>query len=156
MSKEHAIQEVEKIFHDENLVYPLNLAMAATWIMGNFKGENLKILDVNRKSSLADYFVIASASNLTQAHAMAQEIIVLTKKNGFKVVSSEGMNNADWILIDLGDVLVHIFVETARGLYNLDEIYINSPHVKIPENYYIPDSDGRGFGSEEINEKDYF
>ena len=74
MSREYVSKEVEAIYKDKSFVEPLNLAMAAAWIMGNYKGLNLKVLDLTNHSSIADFFVIGSAGNPTQARAMAEEI----------------------------------------------------------------------------------
>ena len=69
MSRDYISKEVEKIIKDDTLKYPQNMAMACAWILGNFKGLNLKVLEVGHVSSLADFFVVASASNYTQAQA---------------------------------------------------------------------------------------
>ncbi|MFT6603537.1 MAG: ribosome-associated protein, partial [Bacteriovoracaceae bacterium] len=74
MSVEYVNTEVEKIINDKSFEFPQNLAMAAAWIMGNFKGLNLKVLDTRKRGSLADYFIMGSASNMTQAKSMADTI----------------------------------------------------------------------------------
>ena len=63
MSADYVSVEVGKVYNDESLEFPLNMAMSAAWILGNKKGLNLKVFNVSGKSSLADYFVLASATN---------------------------------------------------------------------------------------------
>jgi len=125
--------------------------MAATWILGNLKGENLKVLDVQKHSTLADYYVLASSTNPTQAASMVDEIGRISKKNGVSVLSVEGKNSSDWVLIDLGQVIVHIFAENVRDVYNLDGLYLDAKIMPIPEEYYfstpesVPDEDEGSF-----------
>lgn len=147
MSREYVTKEVEEIYKDKNFKEPLNLAMAAAWIMGNFKGLNLKILDLKESSSIADYFVIGSASNPTQAAAMAEEISLQMRNLGIEALSREGLkHNTDWILLDYADVIIHVFHEPARSVYDLDQLYKNANIVEIPESYYFstPESARKG------------
>lgn len=147
MSREYVTKEVEAIYKDKTFAEPLNMAMAAAWIMGNFKGLNLKVLDLRNASSIADFFVIGSASNPTQAAAMAEEISLQMRNLGIEALSREGLKHStDWILLDYGDVIVHVFHEPARTVYDLDQLYKNSLNVEIPESYYFstPESARKG------------
>lgn len=151
MSKQYINQEVDKIIKDKNFDFPLNMAMTAAWIIGQFKGINLKILDVQKVSSLADFFVLASTSNTVQASSIAEEIVSQFKRNNLTICSKEGLEDTDWILIDAGDIIVHIFQEASREIYNLDSLWREAPSIPIPENYYmttIADQD-MASGSEE-------
>ena len=152
MSKEFIKKEIDQIINDQSTPYPQNVALACAWVLGNLKGINLKILDVKEISSLSDYFIIGSASNHKQAQAMAEEIITQLKRSGEKVISCEGLNSSDWVLIDIGDVLVHIFLETSRESYDLDTLWANAPILKIPTSYYLSSPEET---TEEI-EKSYF
>ncbi|OIQ16780.1 MAG: ribosome silencing factor [Bacteriovorax sp. MedPE-SWde] len=135
-SSEYILSNVDEIINKKELEFPLNMAMAGTWILGNFKALNLKVIDMKDSTSLADYFVLASASNMTQAQAMASELSKQMNRLGYEVLSKEGYNsNSDWILIDIGDVIVHIFQETSRDVYDLDNLW-NSPSIQIPNEYY--------------------
>jgi ribosome-associated protein len=149
MTKEFIEKEVEKVF--KSYPQPLNMAMVSAWILGNLKGQALKVLDVKDHSTLADYYVLASATNPTQASAMVDEIGRIARKQGVSVLSVEGRNSADWVLIDLGQVIVHIFSEKDRSVYNLDGLYKDAKSVQIPEEYYfstpesVPEDEGGGF-----------
>lgn len=138
MSREYVKKEVEAIYKDTNFKEPLNMAMAAAWIMGNFKGLNLKVLDLRNQSSIADFFVIGSAGNPTQASAMAEEISLQMRNLGVEALSREGLKQTtDWILLDYGDVIIHVFHEPARMVYDLDLLYKNAISIEIPESYYF-------------------
>lgn len=156
MSNEFINKAVDKIVEDKNYPYPLNIAMASTWIIGNLKGVNLKVLDVAKQSSLADYFILGSANNQTQAKAMADEVLYQMKRVGYNAISREGMAaSADWILLDIGDIIIHIFLDSSRTSYDLDGLWDTAKHMDIPQDYYVSDneeqpakqndSEGRGF-----------
>ncbi len=134
---EYVQNEVNKIISNNSFEFPLNHAMASAWIMANFKGDNLKIFDLKKSSALCDYSIIATAQNATQARAMVDEISMNLKNHGASIVSYEGYESADWILLDTGDVIVHIFNGPARDVYDLDLILAKNPQVKIPEEYYF-------------------
>lgn len=144
MSESYIQAEFDKVYSSSKYPAPLNSAMACAWVMGNFKGFNLRVLDTSKRSSLSDYFIICSASNPTQADAMASEILFQFKRHGILPVSSEGMRGSDWILLDLSDVIVHIFVDTAREAYGLDELYASAPPVKVPEEFYFSSPEETG------------
>ena len=138
MNRDYVTKEVSAIVGDKSLESPLNIAMASAWIMGNFKGLNLKILDLRKVSGISDFFVIGSASNTTQASAMAEEISHQMRLNGIEALSREGLKtNTDWILLDYGDIIVHVFHEPSRTVYDLEHLYKNAVSVEIPESYYF-------------------
>ncbi len=140
MSKPYIQQEVKKIFNSKE--FPQSAALSAAWIVAHFKGVNIKIYDTKDKSSLCDYNLIASAENTTQARAMVDEITYCLKQNDMELTSVEGLDDAEWILVDLGDIIVHIFQETAREVFDLDQLWGECPQVEIPQEYY--------FGSSEV------
>ncbi|MBP9681448.1 MAG: ribosome silencing factor [Bacteriovorax sp.] len=152
MSREYVIKEVQAIYNDKSFEAPLNIAMASAWIMGNFKGINLKVLDLRNKSSIADFFVIGSAGNPTQAAAMAEEISFQMRNLGIEALSREGLKHStDWILLDYGDVIIHVFHEPSRNVYDLDMLYKNALSIEIPESYYFstPESERKGSGNDD-------
>ena len=134
---EYVQTEVKKIIFNTGFEFPLNHAMASAWIVANYKGENLKIFDLRKSSALCDFAILATAQNTTQARAMVDEISGNLKDNGASLVSYEGYESANWILLDTGDIIVHIFTGPARDVYDLDLVLARSPQVKIPEEYYF-------------------
>lgn len=138
MAQNEFIQsEVKKVISNPGFEFPLNHAMASAWVMANFKGDNLKVFDMRKSTSFCDFSVLGTAQNVTQARAMADEIAVNLKNNGANILSYEGYENADWILLDTGDVIIHIFTLAARDVYDLDMIFAKNPQVKIPEEFYF-------------------
>jgi ribosome-associated protein len=137
MANEYINNEVNKVMTNSSFEFPLNHAMASVWILANFKGENLKIFDLKNSSALVDYSVLATAQNPTQARAMVDEISLNLKNHGAHIVSYEGYESADWILLDTGDVMIHVFTGPARDVYDLDMIYAKNSQVRIPEEFYF-------------------
>lgn len=128
--------------NDSSYEYPKNMAMASAWILGNLKGVNLKVLDVSSTSSLSDYFVICSATNPTQAQSMGQEVLTQLKRHDHQALSKEGWSaDSDWMLLDMGDIIVHIFLETSRNVYDLDNLWTEAKTVEIPQEYYFSDEE---------------
>lgn len=157
MNRDYISKEVNAIVSDNNLEAPLNLAMASAWIMGNFKGINLKVLDLRNISGIADFFVLGSATNPTQASAMAEEISHQMRTLGNEALSREGLKTStDWILLDYGDVIIHVFHEPSRTVYDLDNLYKNALTVDIPESYYFSTPEGERKSSNNNDGRDYF
>lgn len=134
---EYIQNEVKKVITNTSFEFPLNHAMATAWILANFKGDNLKIFDMRKSTSLCDFSVIATAQNPTQARAMIDEVSSNLKNQGANIVSYEGYESADWILLDTGDIMVHVFTGPARDVYDLDMVYAKNAQVKIPEEFYF-------------------
>jgi len=137
MSNPFIESEIKKILEDKTLEFPKNIAMASAWIIANFKGVNIKVLDVAGSSSLCDFNIIASAENTIQARSMVEEILTNFRKNDIVPLSVEGVRDGEWMLLDLGDVIVHIFQEVARDVFDLDNLWSEFPHVEIPQDYYF-------------------
>lgn len=155
MSKAYVEAQVDEIIKNEEFAFPKNLAMASAWILGNLKGINLKVFDVSATSSLADYYVVGSASNPTQANAMADTVVGELKRNGSNVLSREGLRSSDWILIDSGDIIVHIFLDAAREVYGVEELWREGKPVQIPNDYYFSEPEVEE-SSENTAERDFF
>ena len=111
-------------------------ALAAAWICGHLKGIHLKILDIKKSSSLADYFVLTSTRNSIQANSIATEILRQFKRLNFSHLSREGERGDNWILLDASPIIIHIFVESAREQYDLDTLYSQAAQIPIPHEYY--------------------
>jgi len=86
-------------------------------------------LDVREVSSFADYFVICSGTNSRQIQAIADEIEAKLKEAGEYPTSVEGYQNAEWVLVDYGDFVIHIFSEKARAYYDLERLWRGAKHL---------------------------
>lgn len=95
------------------------------------KALNVRVLDIREISTIADYLVIASGSSDKQVAAIADSVRIGLKKYG-KAIDIEGAKEGKWIIIDYGDVIVHVFQEEMRRYYNLDELWGAAREVEIP------------------------
>lgn len=95
------------------------------------KAYNIRVLDISKLSSIADYLVIISGSSDKQNQAIADSIRTGLKKFG-KVNDIEGASEGKWIVMDYGDVLVHIFQDELRRYYDLDGLWHLAPEMELP------------------------
>jgi ribosome-associated protein len=98
------------------------------------KAFNVRILDIRKVSTIADYLVLATGTSDKQVIAIADSVRTGLKKFG-KVLDIEGAREGKWVVIDYGDVIVHVFLEEMRSYYNLDELWSNAAEVAVPEEY---------------------
>lgn len=98
-----------------------HLPQLASSALDNKKAQNINILHL-KDSGMADCLVIATATSSTHAMALADEVVETLKAAGEQILSVEG--RAEWILVDAGSIVVHIFSEEARALYNLDKLWL--------------------------------
>ena len=96
------------------------------------QARSIKVLDLRDVTSFADYFVILSGANTRQIQAISDEIHQHLKKLGEMPNSVEGYDNAEWVLMDYGDYLVHIFSEKARLYYDLERLWRDAKTIEIP------------------------
>ena len=96
------------------------LAIAA---LEDKKANDVRVIDIAGVSVIADYFVIASGSNTNQVQAMADNVEEILEKAGCECKQIEGYQNANWILMDYKDVIVHIFCREDRLFYDLERIW---------------------------------
>ncbi len=87
------------------------------------KGYDIKVLNINEISPLADYFLIATGSNPNQVHAIADEIQAELAKEKVYSKQLEGYDKANWILMDFGDFIIHLFQPETREFYNLERLW---------------------------------
>lgn len=81
------------------------------------------VVDLVGKTSIADAMVIASGRSTRQVGAMAQHLVDKLKRGGIKPISAEGKTQADWVLIDAGDLIVHVFRPEIRAFYNIEKMW---------------------------------
>ena len=89
----------------------------------DIKAFDIVSLDVRKISSIADFMVIASASSSRQAKALAENVQEKLKQSKIDIVGIEGETEGDWVLVDFGDIIVHIMTPTTRAYYNLEELW---------------------------------
>jgi ribosome-associated protein len=96
------------------------------------KAIDLAILEVKKLSSFADYFVICSGSSDRQVQAIASYIEEKLGKQGLYPLGIEGKREGRWVLLDYGDVIIHIFYEPIREFYDLERLWSDAPKVDLP------------------------
>ena len=97
------------------------------------KAEDVHVIDISEVSVIADYFIIAGGSNKSQIQALCDNVQEKLGRAGYPEKQVEGYQTANWILMDFGDVIVHIFDKENRLLYNLERIWRDGKQIDIKE-----------------------
>lgn len=93
------------------------------------KAEDIKVLDLQGLSNITDYFVIASGNNVNQLRAMADNVEEKLFKAGYKLHHSEGYQGGAWVLLDFGNIIVHLFNKEEREFYSLDRVWGDAKEI---------------------------
>jgi len=101
----------------------IKMAKMAIEALEDKKAEDIKIIDISEVSVLADYFIIAGGNNRSQIQALCNNVEEKLGRAGHPVKQIEGYETANWILMDFGDVIIHIFDKEKRLLYDLERIW---------------------------------
>lgn len=97
------------------------------------KGDDVKIIDISEISPIADYFIIADGANQNQLQAMCSAVEEKLYQAGCKLKQTEGNRNSTWILMDYGDVIVHVFSKEDRLFYDLERIWTDGKEIAVDE-----------------------
>ncbi|MGQ9454307.1 MAG: ribosome silencing factor [Armatimonadota bacterium] len=92
-------------------------------ILREKKAENIEVIDVSKRTLIADYFVIASGTSNTHIKAIADGLTIDGKQRGLKKDRIEGYKEARWVLVDYGDIVVHIFAPEERAYYDIESLW---------------------------------
>jgi ribosome-associated protein len=95
------------------------------------KAESMLVLDLQGISGIADYFVICCGNSTTQIRTIADAVEGTLKAEGFRVFHREGLPESGWLLLDYGDVIVHIFLPETRDFYALERLWGDAPELPI-------------------------
>jgi len=120
--------------HDKEVLPALERAIKCAAFALDKKALNVKILEIKKISSIADYLVLASGRSDRQVSAIAESVKVGLKPFD-RPIDSEGIEEGRWAVIDYGDIIVHIFQEEVRAIYNLEELWERAPQKEIPEEF---------------------
>ena len=102
------------------------------------KAENLKILELTEISGFTDYFVICSGMSDRQVQSIADSVEAAMVGQDHEPISIEGYGDGRWVLMDFGDVVVHVFLDALREYYDLENLWADAPRVKVPSEFYGP------------------
>lgn len=106
-------------------------AFTAVNALDSKKAEDIRMIDISEISIMADYFIVATGNNKSQIQVLADEVIDKLGKEGLNPKQTEGYDSANWILIDFGDIIVHIFDKENRLFYDLERIWRDGKLVDL-------------------------
>lgn len=95
------------------------------------RAENIQVIGIRDLTVIADYFIIANGTSTTQTKALADEVEYQLKENGRLPLRTEGYQGANWIVLDYGDIVVHVFYKETRQFYNLERLWSDGESVDI-------------------------
>lgn len=109
----------------------LEMAKIAHKALEDKLAEEIKVLDIHKISIVADYFIIANGKNKNQVQAIVDNVQDALLKAGYEMKQMEGYQNGTWVLIDFGDIVIHIFNQENRLFYDLERIWKDGEEVSI-------------------------
>lgn len=112
---------------------PKEMALTIAGALDSKKGMDIKVLETEALTTLADYFVICTATSTTQVKALADTCEKMLKDQGEMPHHVEGHREGGWILLDFSSVVVHVFMEEARKFYDLERLWADATPVDISE-----------------------
>lgn len=95
----------------------------------NGKAQDISIIDVKDRTSVTDYMVLASGTSNRHVRSVADTVVKEVKEKGVPKASVEGADASDWILVDLGDVVVHVMTSASREFYDLERLWRDAPNL---------------------------
>ena len=111
---------------------PDKLVRTAVHALEDIKAQNIDVLDTSQMNTLFDFMIIASAESTRQTKALANNVQVKIKAEGGEVCGMEGEGTGEWILVDLGNILVHIMQTATRLHYNLEDLWAEAKRIRKP------------------------
>lgn len=120
---------------------PKEMALLLAQAMDSKKGKDIRVLETDGVTTLADYFVLCSGSSAPQLKALADAGEKATKDHGILPHHVEGHRGGTWILQDYGDVVVHVFDKEARAFYDLDRLWADAKTVDLSDVLAQPDAE---------------
>lgn len=118
---------------NDGLVESAQLARVAALSADEKKGKDVRILDIRSISTVADYFVICTGTSVTHCRAIVDFVEEQMSALGLSLHHMEGYHNGRWILLDFGDVVVHVMQAEERSFYNLERLWGDAPEVRFSQ-----------------------
>lgn len=109
------------------------MAKAACHALSDKKAEDIRVIDISEISTLADYFIIATAKNSNQIQALVDAVGEELSKSGHEARQVEGNRNSSWILMDYNDIIVHLFSKEDRLFYDLERIWTDGKSIEVDD-----------------------
>ncbi len=108
---------------DSKALTPESIAELVVAALEDAKGIDIIVLDVRDKTSITDYMIIVSGTSSRHIKTLANGVVLKSKQKGIGVLGTEGDSGSEWMLVDLGDVLLHVMLPQTRSYYNLEGIW---------------------------------
>ena len=124
---------IEENLKSEDLAEPKRLAEFIVSVLDSKKAKDIKLLHVEKRTIIADYFVICTGNSRTQIKALADELEFKLGPYGVSPLHVEGANTGVWVLQDYGSVIVHLFNNESRGFYDLEKLYRDTTEQDISD-----------------------
>ena len=109
------------------------MAAMAVDALEDRKGEDIRVIDISEISTLGDYFIIAAGTNRNQVQALADNVQEKLGRSGYLTKNVEGYDMANWILLDFGDIIVHVFDNENRLFYDLERIWRDGKQISVDD-----------------------
>lgn len=109
------------------------MARLAYQALDDKKGEDIQVIDISQVSVLADYFIIANGNSESQVRALVDNVEEELSKAGYEMKQREGCGSGNWVLMDFGEIIVHVFDKENRLFYDLERIWRDGKHVDFSE-----------------------
>lgn len=122
---------------------PNDLKTLAQSALDDMKGVDIKVIDVTDKTTVTDWMIVAGGTSQRHVKSLANEVITRSKESGVRPLGTEGESEGDWILVDLGDVIVHVMTRETRDFYSLEKLWMMEPAERQREedNGQVEDDD---------------
>lgn len=108
-----------------------NMAQIAAHALADKKGEDIRVIDISNISVISDYFVITNGTSDSQIQALVDHVEEKLDEAGYQLKQQEGNSGGTWVLMDYGDIIIHIFDKESRSFYNLERIWSDGREVDI-------------------------
>jgi ribosome-associated protein len=99
--------------------------------LGEIKAQNVSVIDVRGRTSVTDYMVLASGTSNRHVKSLADSVVSEAREKGVRAGNVEGSGVSDWILVDLGDVVVHLMMPATREFYDLEGLWRDAPNLGV-------------------------
>ncbi|MGK5085952.1 ribosome silencing factor [Bdellovibrionota bacterium FG-2] len=131
-------KQTAKIMPETEISPSLEKALRCAKAAIDKNAQNVKILDLSELSGFTDYFVICNGTSDRQVQAISDSAVFALESASHEILATEGYSEGRWVLIDSGDVIVHVFLDALREYYDLETLWADAPRLKIPSEFYGP------------------
>lgn len=111
----------------------MDVLALAKQVLEEYKANDIQLMDVKDKTTITDYMLIASGTSSRHILTLAQSLVEAAKKHQLQPLGVEGEKDAEWVLVDLGDVIVHMMLPQTRAFYNLEGLWSVSKNTTPPQ-----------------------